>query len=841
MSGTLTTALGAIDSARIGFVQDATGGIAIRLDAALATPLAAGSAVEVTGSLGSYFSLRTLNAASSGIVLAGATGLPPAAGTATGTATEALEGTRILVSGTVTETPAVLADGLGVTIDDGSGALRLIVSADALAGAAPATGDLGTAIGPLGQRDSSGTGLAGYRLHSTLVGEFTIAAPPTPSPTPPPSPTPSATPTPTPLPSGTPEPTPAPLPTPTPTPTATPSPSPTPTPAPALAIADARRQAVGAVVSVTGVVTAEAGRLGTPPLIAIQDSSGGIVVRLPDGVSGPARGARVEVHGPLADPYGQLEVRPTTTGFRVSGTGVLPDPTSADAGSLGEGTEGQLVAITGIVDGRPTKATSGDITFYLEVSAGQVRIVADASSRLTPDSMVVGATYRVIGVAGQRASRKGALDGYRVWPRDAADLTLIAAPSATPGPSGSAGPTPDASNGGDISIADAIRRGEGSVTVTGLVTTTANLLDATGRRIVIEDRSAGIEVLIPTDAHAPAVGTRIRVTGTVGRAYDAPRLRAEGITVVAIGARPLALDLQHAPTAAQEWRLVRVRGVVAEVHKLGDRWRAELSVAGERIVISGLAGARIPASTLVEGRTATVVGIARRPYPGATDRRWSVAPRSSADVVISAASSSGGPDGLATASTGAAGSDAGTGSTTPSIDLVDAADHPGQVVRVGGLITELAPDGFLLDDGTAVGRVTLTGDAADYLPLLEAGDAVNATGTVVADESGARIVVDDPAGLVRVGDPTADGLEAVGLPNLRNSGPEADGSATRGRLAGGLLGLDGPGAAGLLGVVLVSVASLAVSLLRRQRARRLFAARVAARLAAIGRPTPAES
>jgi hypothetical protein len=377
--------------------------------------------------------------------------------------------------------------------------------------------------------------------------------------------------------------------------------------------------------------------------------------------------------------------------------------------------------------------------------------------------------------------------------------------------------------------------------VTGLVTTTANLLDATGRRIVIEDRSAGIEVLIPTDARAPAVGTRIRVTGTVGRAYDAPRLRAEGITVVAIGARPLALDLQHAPTAAQEWRLVRVRGVVAKVHKLGDRWRAELSVAGERIVISGLAGARIPASTLVEGRTATVVGIARRPYPGATDRRWSVAPRSSADVVISAASSSGGPDGLATASTGAAGSDAGTGSTTPSIDLVDAADHPGQVVRVGGLITELAPDGFLLDDGTAVGRVTLTGDAADYLPLLEAGDAVNATGTVVADESGARIVVDDPAGLVRVGDPTADGLEAVGLPNLGNSGPEADGSATRGRLAGGLLGLDGPGAAGLLGVVLVSVASLAVSLLRRQRARRLFAARVAARLAAIGRPTPAES
>jgi hypothetical protein len=595
-------------------------------------------------------------------------------------------------------------------------------------------------------------------------------------------------------------------------------------------------------VSVAGVVTAEAGRLGIPPLIAIQDSSGGIVVRLPDGVSGPARGARVEVRGPLADPYGQLEIRPPATGFVVSGTGELPGASSADAASLGEATEGRLVGVAGVIDGRPTKATSGDITFYLVGSAGEVRVVADASSQLTPDSVVVGATYRIVGVAGQRASRKGALDGYRVWPRDAADLTLIAAPSTTPGPSGSPGGTPGASDGGEISIADAIHRGEGSVTVTGLITTRADLLDATGRRIVIEDRSAGIEVLLPTDTTAPAVGTRVRVSGTVGRAYDAPRLRADGITVVAIGARPLALDLDHAPTAAQEWRLVRIRGVVAEVHKLGDRWRAELFVAGERIVVSGLAGAKIAASMLVEGRTATVVGIARRPYPGATDRRWSVAPRSPADVAVSAAGASGGPDGLATASAGVAGSGTGGAPATPNIDLVDVAGHVGKLVRVGGLITELAPDGFLLDDGTAIGRITLTGDAADYLPLLEAGDAVNATGTVVGDESGLRIVVDDPAGLVRVGDPSADGLDAASVvPNGGATALGAGSSATRSRLAGGLLGLDGPGAAGFLGAVLVSVASLAVSLLRRHRARRQFAARVAARLAAIGRPASAES
>ena len=80
-------------------------------------------------------------------------------------------------------------------------------------------------------------------------------------------------------------------------------------------IANARRLPIGTTVSVAGIVTAQAGRLGTPPLIAIQDSSGGIVVKLPDGVASPARGARLEVRGPLADPYGQLELRPPSAGI----------------------------------------------------------------------------------------------------------------------------------------------------------------------------------------------------------------------------------------------------------------------------------------------------------------------------------------------------------------------------------------------------------------------------------------------------------------------------------------------------------------------------------------------
>ena len=44
----------------------------------------------------------------------------------------------------------------------------------------------------------------------------------------------------------------------------------------------------------------------------------------------------------------------------------------------------------------------------------------------TLDAFQVGATYRLTGVAGQRATRSGALDGYRLWLRDAADLVRLA-------------------------------------------------------------------------------------------------------------------------------------------------------------------------------------------------------------------------------------------------------------------------------------------------------------------------------------------------------------------------------------------------------------------------------
>jgi hypothetical protein len=847
IAGVLTTALGAIDSARNGFVQDGTAGIAVRLDAALPVPFAAGTTVVADGTLGSYFSLRVVTVTSAKVVVTGSAGLPDPLGSTTAAADETLEGIRLLVSGTVTEAPSALADGLGVTIDDGSGPLRIVVASAAQGTQSIGTGDVVTAIGPLGQRDSTGTGSAGYRLHATLDGELTVdTQTPSPTPIPTPSPTSSASVAPTPTPAPTLSQPPSP--TPTASPTASPSISPAPTPTPtssamaAIPIADARARSVGSAVTVAGVVTAQPGRLGTPALMAIADSTGAIVVRLPDTAPRPSLGASVELSGAIADPYGQLEVR-ALTAFAITGSGPLPDPEAIVGTDLGEATEARLVAISGIVEGRPVKSTGGDLAIVVTTASGSARVLADASAGLGATFVGTGDRVRLTGIVGQHASRKGALDGYRIWLRGPADVVRTGT-----APGASAGPSPSGHATSSVpparTIAAAIAAGSGDVTIQGIVTAPATLLDATKRRIVVQDASGAIEALLPAGATPPGVGRRVRIAGEVGRAYGAPRIRAAAVT--ALGAGSIApVELRATPGAAHEWRLVRVRGDLVEVHRSGDRWTAELLVGGARVLVVGLAGAGIPSSALVEGRTAVVSGIVRRPYPSATDRRFAVVPRSAADLVLGGAADD---RGAGPASSGGASGPpapaAASGAPGPiEIDLIDLAGHVGATVRVGGLVDSLEPDGFRLDDGTAIARIGLVGGAADLAGSLVVGDALTATGRVVRDGAGAgaeiRIEVSDPGLVVLAGD--LDGTDPA--PGDSDQAPAADGSGSADpssndaplALGAGLPGPDLPGL-GALGIALISLASLAVTLVRRRRLQRRLAVRIAARLATLGPP-----
>jgi outer membrane biosynthesis protein TonB len=842
VDGVLTTSLGALEGSRGGFIQDASGGIALYLDDPVTAAWAPGTQVRATGTVASRYGQRTIKLAETALVRGEAVDLPEPLDIATGAAGEGVEGLRVVVSGTTVGSPSALADGLGVMVDDGSGAIRAVIGPDALAGRTLPAGTAVVVTGPLGQRDSSGTGTAGYRIHATLAGELAVVEP---DPTPTPTPSPTPTPTPTPTPGSTATPTPSPTPRPSPTPTPAPTPKPTPTPTPAAAVLDpagARRAAVGSRVVVRATVTAEVGRLGSAPLFAIGDATGGILVRLPDGVAPPARGSVVEVAGKLADPYGQLEIRPEAGGIRTTGSAPLPSPMQVPAAGLDESLEGRLATVTGTLAAKP--ARSGNSTVLTLERSGQasIRVMADAGSGLTSASFETGATYRFTGIVGQRASRKDAPDGYRLWLRDAADVERLAGPPAPAGasPSGGAG----SSDLRVISIAAALRRENGTVAVDGVVTAPATLLDSTGRRIVIQDATAAIEVLIPVGSAAPPVATRVRVEGTVGRAYGAPRLQASRVVIRGTGALAAPAVLRSEPGEAHEWRLVRVQGAVESVHKLGDRWRAEVRVSGRLVVIVGQAGAGIAAGTLAEGTTATVTGIVRRPYPTASDRRFTILPRFPADVravggATGTTTDRDGPTGDGSTSPGG-----GSGAADPSlpagrdVDLADLAAHTGERVRVGGLVTDLETGGLRLDDGTATALVLVEGEAAELLPLIEPGDAINVSGTVAEVGGEPAVRVTDPAGIALAAAPTAadGGTTAPGSSGAPGTGPEA-GTTTAGLgdLAGG-----GPGLAGVGTLLAISALSVAVTVTRRWQARRRLGARMAARLAAISGPATAE-
>ncbi len=864
ITGTLTTELGALESGRTAFVQDATAGIALYLDAAVVGSMPAGTAVVVSGTLDTRYAQRTLRVAESELVVTGQVAVPSATLISTGSGGEPFEGFRVSVAGSVVGGADALADGLAVSVDDGTGPVRIVVTPDALDERALPDGTVVTAAGSLGQRDSSGTGTSGYRLYVSAAADLVIAQP-TPTPTPIPTPSPPSTPTPTP----TPVPTATPGPTSSPTPSASASPTTDPT---VMDISTARAASIGSVVTVRGVVTAEAGRLGTPALFAIADASGGIIVKLPDGATAPQRGARIEIRGRLADPYGQLEIRPAADGVvGGSDTGILPAPVALGSYGPDEATEARLVGLTGTVVDKPTKSTSGDIGLSVETSAGaRVRVMADASSGIAAGTLMKSATYRLTGLAGQRASRKGALDGYRVWLRDAADLELIAAPSpspasspaptSTPKPSGGASPRPSAGSPAGvrtISIAAALRVTDRDVAITAIVSAPAALLDATGRRIVVQDATGAIEILLPKDVPAPGVGTRIRAAGRVGQAYGAPRLRAESLERLGSGSVPAPLRVRGSLSAAHTWRLVAVTGRIDDVRKLGDRWRAEVVVGAARLVVVGQPGARIPVEGVVEGRSIDVLGIVRPAYPSAADRRPTVLPRSPGDIRVGSgpmdggptsgaqaggSASSGGPGGSsASAGAGPAGVTA-TGEPVPDADLAELASIVGKTVRVGGLVVDIRPDGFLLDDGTAQAPVVLRDDAADWIPLIEPEDAINVIGRVERlDDDTLAVVVTDPAAIVLGSDPTAAGVSGHAPPSPASPAGKEMAPDARPRSAGfaddlGALPGAGAGVASLLGI---SLASLGVTLLRRRQARRLLAARVAARLSAIGGTEPA--
>ena len=246
---------------------------------------------------------------------------------------------------------------------------------------------------------------------------------------------------------------------------------------------------------------------------------------------------------------------------------------------------------------------------------------------------------------------------------------------------------------------------------------------------------------------APPVGTRIRAEGRIGLAYRGT-LAFEPSAAHHLGSGlPAPLTLRGAPGLAQEWRLVTVTGRIDDVRKLGDRWRAEMLVAANRVVVVGQPGSGIAVTALVEGRMATVIGIVRRPYPTASDQRYAITPRTPADLRIVGLRAPSAGRGTASAAH-SAGSRASVWGPPSSRRLgpfdADLIDSRG-IRRADGACRwpdpRSRPDGLLLDDGTTVGLVVLRGAALEMAPLLEPEDAINATGHVEQLADGPAVTI----------------------------------------------------------------------------------------------------
>jgi hypothetical protein len=559
------------------------------------------------------------------------------------------------------------------------------------------------------------------------------------------TPAPTASPAPTSTPTGTP------LPSTTRLPTASPSPSASSADSPpeVEAIAAARAEPIGARVHVAGVVTVEPGLVGADDLLAIQDSSGGMFVRLSTASTGLRVGRLIEVDGTLAAPYGQLEIRGLNS-LVVGADDIEPSGDLVSLGDIGEGTEGSLVTIRGTVGSVQTDG--GRLTIEIGDTTGTVRLLADPPAGLSRSDVARGDVVLATGIVGQHATATGRLDGYRIWLRRGSDL-LVQAPTETVPPPVLPVPTVTSVY---LDLASALGTRGADVDVEGVVTATAGLLDVGSPTIVVDDGTAAVAVILPGSTTVPRVGMRVRVTGKVGRWQSGPTVTASQVLALgelqAVAPRPVAGGLD----ASLEWQLVRICGRIDRYVPAGSRWRLDMTVAGQTVVVLGEPAAAISVTKSSVGRLAVVAGIVRRSTSDST--LFQLLPRMALDFRL-------GPPpealngGAALTSANAASSGSGGLSAWPNartVEIGSLATYLGQNVTVAGLVTETGSGTATVDDGT--GEVRIVGaSAADALEMLEPGDAIEVSGLVGEDDLG-LIVEADSASIVALPGDRVDAL-----------------------------------------------------------------------------------
>ncbi len=413
---------------------------------------------------------------------------------------EEREGRLAKVTGIIEGVESGSNGSLAVTIRDNGGEARVFAfGAVGVTRGRLSTGSRLTATGIVGQRESSSGAGDGYRIWPRDPDDLVVvAAAPTTRPG-------STT---------------------TPRPTATGKPSGTGTPAPTVRIAAARD---GLTVTIQGTVTTPAGLLdGERRRVAIQDASGAILLRYPDGATVPATGTRVRATGAVGTWYGGLQLAadaaPTTLGQASAAPIVLRRaPGAAD--------EWRLVRLTvHITD----VARSGE-TWRAEASlgaGGSLPIVGVAGSRIPSTAIAEGRNATVTGIV-KRAYPTASDQRFALVPRSGRDIDL--------------GPDPAA--------AGTDRTGGTSATDAAVASSRP---DQGTARAPAGDAA-------PVDATLDAIsrlgGRHVRVSGAV-RTIERPLLTIDDGSASAL-VRLLDLDATFEPPLATG-EVINVTGVVAE-------------------------------------------------------------------------------------------------------------------------------------------------------------------------------------------------------------------------------------------------------------------------------------
>jgi hypothetical protein len=507
-----------------GYLADQTAGVAVLLsDGAFPR----GQIVTVSGAIDDRYGQRTVRSDTAHLAIGDAAAEPQAVPAATGSIGEEVEGRLVVITGLVVGSGTQLSSGTAFDLDDGTGAVRVLVGPETgIDTSAWATGVALQVTGVVGQRDSSGTGAAGYRVLPRDPVDVELVPEPTSSPGE--SPGDSAT------------------------------PQPTGSPHPLLSIAAAREADTGSAVRIRGVVTVGSGIID-PTSAIVEDATGGLLVRMDEDLGALVRGQLVELTGTRSTRSGMLTIRVDATPVVLDEPGE-PPAALRPTGGVGERDEARLVRVTGTVTSSVLRSAANNVSFTIDDGSGEVRVVLLARAGISATGLAKGVRLVVRGAVGQETTGAQPERGYRIWPRDRGDLQILPA-TASAGSSTSTG-APASDLGGaresGLSGGDASARGSAVAPALG-AGGRAGTLDGEGTRSARPAADALLTTATETRTRAlalllVALATLLLVAATGWHLGVADRVRERFSTAPVTLARPPA---DPDPAAA----LVEVPGV----------------------------------------------------------------------------------------------------------------------------------------------------------------------------------------------------------------------------------------------------------------------------------------